>query len=243
MEIAHENGFHWVWLLDQDGCVSSRCLTELLRHAEEGDILCPNILDIERPQFSLPKAYAVNFLGALYPAAWCWTRCQIRTFGTHGALISKKSLDIVGYYDDSLFFVGAEDWDYGYRATEAGLVIALVLEAKAQHRVHIPSRKFVKLLPQALPRITNTHTGMPCVNTKYIGAFSQSYFESKHVKFWQFGIALVYSLFWALHEKITSDSEMFLKKTLRLWLQCLACNLKQEWPYTSIEQLCREILL
>jgi GT2 family glycosyltransferase len=242
MEIAHGNGFHWVWLLDQDGTVSSGCLTELLRHAEEGAILCPNIFDIEQPHLSVPKAYAVNFLGGLYPAIWCLTRCQIRTFGTHGALISKKSLDITGYYDDSLFFVGAEDWDYGYRATEAGLVIVLVLRAKAQHRVPMLLTKLAKRLPQDLPRVTNTHIGMPCMNTKSAGAFSQAYFDSKRLKFWQFGMALVYSLLWALHEKITAESGVSLKKTLRLWLRCLACSLKKQWPYSSINELCRSIL-
>jgi rhamnopyranosyl-N-acetylglucosaminyl-diphospho-decaprenol beta-1,3/1,4-galactofuranosyltransferase len=243
MEIAHENGFHWVWLLDQDGVVSSGCLTELLRHAEDGDILCPNILDIERPHYSLPKAYAINFLGGFYPAIWCLTRCQIRLFGTHGALISKKSLDTIGYYDDSLFFVGAEDFDYGYRATEAGLVIVLVLGANAQHRVqHMPSTKLMKLLPRNLIGITNTKKRVPCKKTRSSEAFSHAYFESKRLKSWQFGITIIYSLCLVLYIKITSRSLISLKKTLRLWLKCLACSLKKEWPYSSIDELCRSIL-
>lgn len=243
MEIAHENGFQWVWLLDQDGLVSSGCLTELLRHAEEGDILCPNIFDFEQPHFSLPKVYAVNFLGGLYPAIWCLTRCQIRTFGTHGALISKKSLDTIGYYDGSLFFVGAEDLDYGYKATEEGLVIVLVLGAKAQHRVpHMPSTKLMKMLPRALLGVTDTYKEMPCMKTRSAGAFSQAYFESKRLKSWQFGIALVYSLCLTIHEKITSESGISVKKSLRLWSQCLTCSLKKEWPYSSIDELCHSIL-
>jgi glycosyltransferase involved in cell wall biosynthesis len=251
MQIAHENGFQRVWLLDQDGIVSSGCLTELLRHAEEGAILCPNIFDIEQPHFSLPKAYAMNFLGGLYPAVWCLTRCQIRAFGTHGALISKKCLNTIGYYDDSLFFVGAEDFEYGYRATEAGFVIALVLGANAQHRVpyvpstkvpYVPSTKVAKLLPRFLPGVTNPHNGMPCMKTRSAEAFSHAYFESKRLKSWQFGMALAYSLCLVLYIKITLESQISLKKTLRLWLQCLACSLKKEWPYSSIGELCRSIL-
>jgi glycosyltransferase involved in cell wall biosynthesis len=243
MEIAHGNGFQWVWLLDQDGLVSSGCLTELLRHAEEGAILCPNIFDIERPHFNVPKAYTVNFLGGLYPAIWCSTPCEIRTFGTHGALISRKSLDIIGYYDDSLFFVGAEDLDYGYRATEAGLVIVLVLRANAQHWTHhMPPTKLMKQLPQELLGVTNTCNGMSCEKTRCAGAFSQAYFDSKRLKWWQFGLALVYSLCRELYKKIRSDSGVSLKKTLRLWLHCLACSVKKEWPYSSIGELCRSII-
>jgi rhamnopyranosyl-N-acetylglucosaminyl-diphospho-decaprenol beta-1,3/1,4-galactofuranosyltransferase len=243
MEIAHENGFHWVWLLDQDGIVSSGCLTELLRHAEGGAILCPNIVDIERPRLSMPKAYTMNFLGGLYPATWCLKRCQIHAFGTHGALISKKSLDIIGYYDDTLFFVGAEDFDYGFRATEAGLVIALVLGAEAKHRVGLKLTKLSRLLPQHLIGVKNVHESMPCMKTRSAGAFSHAYLLSKRLKSWQFAIALVYALCRVLYKKITAESGISLKKTLRLWLRCLAYSLKKEWPYNSIGELCRSILL
>jgi len=49
MRIAHEEGFDWVWLLDQDGTVENGCLGSLLKNAEEADILCPKIVDINRP--------------------------------------------------------------------------------------------------------------------------------------------------------------------------------------------------
>jgi len=242
MKIAHENGFQWMWLLDQDGVISSGCLTELLRHAEEGDILCPNIFDIERPQYSLPKAYAVNLLGGWYPAIWGLTHSQIRAFGTHGALISRKTLDTIGYYDDSLFFVGFEDLDFGYRATQAGLVIVLVLEAEALHWVQVSSTRLAKLLPVDLHRIVNPHEVRPCMKTKSISAFAQAYFESKRLNPWQFGIALVYSMCRGLYYKITSDDGVALKKTLHMWLKCLAYCVKKDWPYSLIDQLCRAIL-
>ena len=40
MAIAHENGFDWVWLLDQDSTVSPNCLIALLKCAKKGDLLC-----------------------------------------------------------------------------------------------------------------------------------------------------------------------------------------------------------
>ena len=141
METAHEHGFDWVWLLDQDGAVSPDCLTELLKHSTEGDILCPNIVDIEQPSFNLPKAYVKNFFGDLYPVTWGSPNCQVRSFGTHAALISRKTLDTIGYYDDALFFVGWEDYDYGHRAVRAGLEIFFAPGALALHSIKRPNQR------------------------------------------------------------------------------------------------------
>jgi GT2 family glycosyltransferase len=150
MKIAHENGFSWVWLLDQDGAVSSNCLAELLRHADKGDILCPNRVDARRPHSSEPMVFVRNFLGGEYRVSLCVTDCQVVTFGTHGVLISKKALDTIGYYDDSLFFVGYEDHDYGYRAVQKGLVILFVAEAQALHPSSLPTGKKLKIFPAQL---------------------------------------------------------------------------------------------
>jgi hypothetical protein len=58
---------------------------------------------------------------------------EISFFGTHGALISKKVLDKVGYYDPHHFFVGSEDSDFAFRSTAEGMRVRLVVEAKARH--------------------------------------------------------------------------------------------------------------
>ena len=245
MKIAHEKGFNWVWLLDQDGAVSPGCLTELLRWAEKGDILCPNISDIDAPHVRIPKIYANNYFGGWYPAVWCLTSCQIRAFGTHGALISKKALDMIGYYDDSFFFVGWEDYDYGYRATRVGLTIRYVGTADALH----PSSRLSKIprtfrwFPVLLecvtePQVRGTHNK----KTNSISPFSQAYLESKHLKSWQFGASLVYSSLFALYHKVTQRRGVSLTATLRLFVRCLAHNMRKDWPYSSVEQLCREIL-
>jgi GT2 family glycosyltransferase len=90
MAIAHENGFDWVWLLDQDSTVSPNCLIALLKCAKKGDLLCPNIRDRDRPFYSRPSAHAKNVFGSLYPITLCSFRCKIQTFGMHVVLISKK---------------------------------------------------------------------------------------------------------------------------------------------------------
>ncbi len=284
MQIAHENDFDWVWLLDQDGTVSRSCLTELLKCSEEGDILSPKTLDIERPNLTLPTVYAENFLGGSYPVIWPSTNCQINSFATHATVISKRALDTIGYYDDAFFFVGYEDGDYGLRAVESGLVIFFVELAEAQHpdlilkktqrtltsaRLEHRQTKYAELGPRRLDRtaagnakeagrnwarkidkifpyflgwVTALDDHAPCSRTRSISIFSRLLMVSKHLRPWKFGIAVAYSTSRVLFHKIMGQRGIALMATLRLYVRCLAHSLKGDWPYTSIEQLCREIL-
>ena len=133
MKIAHEKGFDWVWLLDQDGTVENGCLASLLRNAGQANILCPQIVDIDNPAIVLPQSGAIqNFWGRMVWIAFTVSR-NISFFATHGALISRSALDRIGYYDPRNFFVGSEDSDYAFRSTAEHMVIRLVVEAKARH--------------------------------------------------------------------------------------------------------------
>jgi rhamnopyranosyl-N-acetylglucosaminyl-diphospho-decaprenol beta-1,3/1,4-galactofuranosyltransferase len=133
MKIAHEKGFDWVWLLDQDGIVENGCLASLLRDAGQANILCPQIVDIDHPAVVLPQSGAVvNFWGRMMWVAVTVSR-EISFYATHGALISKQVLDQVGYYDPHHFFVGSEDTDYAFRSAAKHKVIRLVTGAKARH--------------------------------------------------------------------------------------------------------------
>jgi rhamnopyranosyl-N-acetylglucosaminyl-diphospho-decaprenol beta-1,3/1,4-galactofuranosyltransferase len=133
MKIAHEKGFDWIWLLDQDGTVENGCLASLLRNTGQADILCPQIVHIDNPAIVLPQSGAIqNLWGRMVWIAFTKSR-NIAFFATHGVLISKSVLDRIGYYDPRNFFVGSEDSDYAFRATAEHMVIRLVVEAEARH--------------------------------------------------------------------------------------------------------------
>lgn len=133
MKIAHKKEFDWVWLLDQDGAVEIGCLTSLLQNVGSADILCPKIVNIDYPSIvSIQSGAIQNIWGRILWRAFTESR-NISYFATHGALISRKVLDTVGYYDPHHFFVGSEDSDYAYRSTNKDMIIRLVSEAEAQH--------------------------------------------------------------------------------------------------------------
>jgi GT2 family glycosyltransferase len=260
MKIAHENGFDWIWPLDQDGVASDLCLTELLKRASDGDILCPKKVDIERPWVVFThKRLKKNFFGHLRPVRLSAHMCKIDAFGTHGILISKKVVDSIGYFDACHFFVGFEDYDYARRALQAKLTIIAVDSAEVRHpdlrrkkamQESLPKSRdesqpdavINRLRPEHLGYVTNRSRAEPrCAKNRSLLTFSWFYFLTESLSSWQFAIAFLYSLC-ALFINFAGENEICLKKTLNAYVKCLVSNLKKEWLYGCVDEFCRHIL-
>ncbi len=260
MKIAHENGFDWIWPVDQDGVVSDLCLAELLKRADEGDILCPKKVDIDRPWVDFThERLKKNFFGHLRPVRLTSDKRQIDAFGTHGVLISKAVMDSIGYYDACHFFVGLEDYDYARRAREAKFAIIAVDAAEVRHpdlrrkkallesplRPRDESKRGAvinRVRPEHLNYVTNPSPGERCcTKNRSLLTFSWLYFLTESLSSWQFAIAFVYSLC-VLSIKFAMENEISVKKTLNAYVKCLASNLRKEWPYGCVEEFCRRIL-
>jgi rhamnopyranosyl-N-acetylglucosaminyl-diphospho-decaprenol beta-1,3/1,4-galactofuranosyltransferase len=257
MKIAHENGFDWIWLLDQDGVASDLCLTELLKRADDGDILYPKKVDIDRPWVVFKSCLKKNFFGHLRLVR-CADMCQIDAFGTHGVLISKKVMDSIGYYNACNFFIGYEDYDYARRALQAKFAIIAVVAAEVRHpdlrrkkamREH-PLRPRDESNPVVIDRLRPEHLGYVtspsrdehcCKKNRSLMTFSWLYFFTQNLTSWQFAIAFVYSLC-VLFIKFPRENEICVKKTLNAYVKCLASNISKEWPYGCVEEFCRHIL-
>jgi rhamnopyranosyl-N-acetylglucosaminyl-diphospho-decaprenol beta-1,3/1,4-galactofuranosyltransferase len=258
MKIAHENGFDWIWPLDQDGVASDLCLTELLKRADDGDILCPKKVDIDGPWVVIEKLKK-NFFGHLRPVRLSADMCQIDAFGTHGVLISKKVMDSIGYYDACNFFIGFEDYDFARRALQAKFAIIAVDAAEVRHpdlrrkkemresplRPRDESKPGVvinRLRPEHLGYVTSPRRGEHCCEkNRSLLTFSWLYFLTESLTRWQFAIAFVYSLC-VLFVKFARENEICVKKTLNAYVKCLASNVSKEWPYGCVQEFCRHIL-
>ena len=97
MKMAHEKGFDWVWLLDQDGTVENGCLASLVQNIGRADILYPKIVDIDQPEIVLSQSGGIqNFWGRIVGLNSVTENRNISFFATHGVLISKKVLGLVG---------------------------------------------------------------------------------------------------------------------------------------------------
>jgi rhamnopyranosyl-N-acetylglucosaminyl-diphospho-decaprenol beta-1,3/1,4-galactofuranosyltransferase len=260
MKVAHENGFDWLWPVDQDGVASDLCLTELLKRADDGDILCPKKVDIDRPWVVFTRErLKKNFFGHLRPVRLSADMSQIDAFGTHGVLISKKVMDSIGYYDACHFFVGFEDYDYARRALPAKIAIIAVDAAEVRH----PDLRAKEALQESplrprdesrigavVNRFRPEHFGyvvtpkrdeQRCLKNRSLLTFSWLYFVTQSLSRWQFVTAFVYSLC-VLFIKYAMENEICMRKTLNAYVKCLRSNLRKEWPYGCVEEFCRRIL-
>lgn len=254
MKIAHENGFDWIWVLDQDGVTSDLCLTELLKRADDGDILCPKKVDIDNPSVVYTRTrLKKNFFGHLRPVRLSADMCQIDAFGTHGVLISKKVMESIGYYNACNFFVGYEDYDYARRALQAKFAIIAVDAAEVRHPdlapiLIMPRGKRTpvdihRLRPDLLGCVTNPSRGEhSCKKDRSLLIFSWFYFLTENLTSWQFAIAFAYSLFMLFIKFPWIKNEVCVKKTLNAYVKCLTASVKKEWPYGCVEEFCRHIL-
>ncbi len=255
MKIAHENGFDWIWVLDQDGVASDLCLTELLKRADYGDILCPKKVDIDSPSVVYTNTrLKKNFLGHLRPVRLSADSCQIDAFGTHGVLISRKVMDSIGYYNACNFFIGYEDYDYARRALQAKFAIIAVDAAEVRHPSLVPTPLDPKgkrtpvdihrLRPELLGYVTNPgRSEHLCKKDKSLLIFSWFYFLTESLTSWQFATAFAYSLCVLFIKFAWTKNEICVKKTLNAYVKCLTSNVRKEWPYGCVEEFCRHILV
>jgi rhamnopyranosyl-N-acetylglucosaminyl-diphospho-decaprenol beta-1,3/1,4-galactofuranosyltransferase len=254
MKIAHENGFDWIWVLDQDGVASDLCLIELLNRANHGDVLCPKKVDIDNPSVVYTqRRLKKNFFGHLRPVRLSADKCQIDAFGTHGVLISKNVMDSIGYYNACNFFIGYEDYDYARRALQAKFAVIAVDAAEVRHPDLAPTPLSPKgkrtpvdihwLRPDLLGYITTSGRGEhSCKKDRSLLIFSWFYFLTESLTSWQFATAFAYSI-GMLFIKFTSiKNEIRVKKTLNAYVRCLRSNVRKEWPYGCVEEFCRLIL-
>ncbi len=253
MEIAHANSFDWVWMLDQDGTVSPHCLTELLKHANEADILCPRVVDIDKPTVALTyMRLRKDFFGTLHPASLRAGDGSIDAFGTHGVLISRTVVDAIGYYDSCHFFIGLEDYDYSNRALRARFIVSLTTTAEVKHPDLLRKRAMhEKKKPVEVHKRRPVHLGViphgdrasfARHKGRSLALFSQFYYFSKSLTRWQFTIAFIYSLSDNLLGKLIKRDELCLRKTLKAYAKCFFSNISGQWHLGCVEEFCQLIL-
>jgi GT2 family glycosyltransferase len=135
MEIAHTNGFDWVWLLDQDGCAEEMCLEYLLKTPRKALVLCPKVLSMDDRITELTFRGMIDLWGNFVPILVGTDENEraITAFATHGVMISRIAMEDVGYFDDRNFFCGWEDHDYSFRLKKHNCRMMLVPRSKVYH--------------------------------------------------------------------------------------------------------------
>jgi rhamnopyranosyl-N-acetylglucosaminyl-diphospho-decaprenol beta-1,3/1,4-galactofuranosyltransferase len=130
MKQAYEANANWLWMMDDDGVPENNQLEELLKHAENGNLLYTNALvtaidDATQLAFSLGKYNSVDE-AKKEPVI----HNLLNPF--NGTLISRKVIDKIGMIKREMFIWGDET-EYTNRVKKNGFKMATITSAIHKH--------------------------------------------------------------------------------------------------------------
>jgi len=128
---AHEDGFDWIWLMDDDGLPNNDCLNNLLLHKDEADFLAPLVIDIEDKNnlsFGIQDEnktiyQVIEITKEIYPNT-------ANPF--NGILLSKKLITEIGYPKRDMFIWG-DEFEYFTRILNSKFHILTIANAIHKH--------------------------------------------------------------------------------------------------------------
>ena len=152
MKRAFDDGFEWLWIMDDDVIASNDACELMMRQSAHGDVLVP------LQQDTLNRLYGV--------VVWTGRLVEITEdilakrrplvgkylFAFAGPILSRRVIEQVGLPREE-FFIWFDDAEYSLRIHDAKLKIRIVPEALLFHDVG-GNPKTVKLLSKTLVRIT-----------------------------------------------------------------------------------------
>jgi len=139
MKAAHEQGYEWIFIMDDDVFPDSQCLENLLivshpcmiavREYKDGSLVERAAIDynLSNPFYLNPKRTAVadKFLSRQdMPAT-----IEVDNVAFEGFMLAKEVIDKIGYPEPK-YFIFYDDVDYALRARDAGYSILAVRDAK-----------------------------------------------------------------------------------------------------------------
>ena len=121
MQTAHEAGYDWIWVMDDDVLVRENALADLLKFADRADVLHGRRTNPNGSPFYWQSTF-IPWIGFSRPypdsvfqnGGDIWYT-NVACF--EGALIHRRVFDRIGYADPR-YFLAWDDTEFGYRASE-----------------------------------------------------------------------------------------------------------------------------
>lgn len=138
-KLAFEQGYDWLWLMDDDGYPSDDCLNQLLTYQGDFDFYGPLVLsDEDSYSLSFPITLPLN-------KKIIRTKEQLQQFFDkqnniiydvsipfNGVLLRRELVEKIGF-PDARFFIWGDDLEYTKRAKRAGAKIATIADIEFYH--------------------------------------------------------------------------------------------------------------
>lgn len=131
MRRAYEEGFDWLWLMDDDACPEVDALAALLEHKSEAEILVPVLRASNGSMYGVGYWKGGRYVSA-HPDAFNGSVFRVELFSFVGPLINRRVISEVGL-PRAEFFVWFDDVEYALRARKKGKVVLCVSRSVITH--------------------------------------------------------------------------------------------------------------
>ena len=137
IKYAFEQGFDYIWLMDDDGVPANDCLARLFPFATENNYLGPLVLDIKQPNkfcFPIRLPSTLKRLDTLADLKALEIKEKIDgiVIPFNGILLSSKVVEKVGFPLKE-YFIWGDDMEYTARMKKYGVEIASIVDAYFYH--------------------------------------------------------------------------------------------------------------
>lgn len=132
---AWENGFDFIWLMDDDVVAEPQCLEIMFSFRNKVDIICPLRYNSDEVYFNdITKINFSNPLKSIWAKIICPSDLEnelisVEGFTFEGPLFSREVIDEIGLPELG-FFIYADDTEFSVRAYKKGLKAAIARDAR-----------------------------------------------------------------------------------------------------------------
>lgn len=139
VKVGFEQGFDWLWLMDDDGYPTDNCLGELMGYQDSFDFYGPLVLsDEDKETLSFPITLPENkkIVRNSQELSFYYNKNNNKMHDVlipfNGVLLRRELVENIGF-PDSRFFIWGDDLEYTKRAKQNGARIATIYDITFYH--------------------------------------------------------------------------------------------------------------
>jgi len=152
IKLAYEDGFDWIWCMDDDVIPDKNCLLEMVKVASDisnkFDVLQPDRIWGNNLEFHWNYGSKINLTNPFKPLGSSSVNVtdfpkenviNIVSFPFEGPMFKRKVIETIGNVDIR-FFINYDDADYSMRVIQAGFKIGLVSKSFMIKKLWTPQK-------------------------------------------------------------------------------------------------------
>lgn len=137
MKYMYENGYEWLWMMDDDGVPDKEQLQTLLKHGDRFKYMNALVLNINKPTELAFSGFQNKTIPEIQKEDYVLNMCH----PFNGTLIHKSVIEKIGYIKKEMFIWG-DEMEYKKRTLKAGFEVATIT-----HAIHLhPKEKGIKAI-------------------------------------------------------------------------------------------------